>query len=59
MRSTLIKCLWAIAAFAPLLAATARADVLLDETNLVGLPSVAQPSELLSPPPMRRRSPSR
>lgn len=45
MRSTLIKCLWAIAAFAPLLAAPARADVLLDETNLVGLPSVAQPSE--------------
>jgi hypothetical protein len=45
MRSTLIKCLWTIAAFAPLLAATAGADVLLDETNLVGLPSVAQPSE--------------
>jgi plastocyanin len=45
MRSTFVKCLWAIAAFAPLLAATARADVLLDETNLVGLPSVAQPSE--------------
>jgi plastocyanin len=45
MRSTLIKCLRAIAAFAPLLAATAGADVLLDETNLVGLPSVAQPSE--------------
>jgi plastocyanin len=45
MRSTLIKCLWAIAAFAPLLAATAGADVLLDETNMVGLPSVAQPSE--------------
>jgi plastocyanin len=45
MRSTLIKCLWAFAAFAPLLAATAGADVLLDETNLVGLPSVAQPSE--------------
>src|ERR1700677_1702554 len=45
MRSTLIKCLTAITAFAPLLAATAGADVLLDETNLVGLPSVAQPSE--------------
>jgi plastocyanin len=45
MRSTLIKYLWAIAAFAPLLAATAGADVLLDETNLVGLPGVAQPSE--------------
>lgn len=45
MRSTFIKCLTAIAAFAPLLAATARADVLLDETNLVGVPSVAQPSE--------------
>jgi len=45
MRSTFIKCLWAIAAFAPLLTGAARADVLLDETNLVGLPSVAQPSE--------------
>jgi plastocyanin len=45
MRSTLIKCLTAIAAFAPLLASTAHSDVLLDETKLVGLPSVAQPSE--------------
>jgi plastocyanin len=45
MRNILIKCLWALAACAPLLAATAGADVLLDETNLVGLPSVPQPSE--------------
>ena len=45
MRSTFIKCLWAIAAFTPLLASAVRADVLLDETNLVGLPTVAQPSE--------------
>jgi plastocyanin len=45
MRNTSIKCLWAAAAFAPLLASTAYADVLLDETNLVGLPGVAQPSE--------------
>jgi plastocyanin len=45
MRNILIKCLWALATCAPLLAATAGADVLLDETNLVGLPSVPQPSE--------------
>jgi hypothetical protein len=45
MRSVLLKLLLAAAAVAPLLGGSARADVLLDETKLIGLPTVAQPSE--------------
>jgi hypothetical protein len=45
MRSVLLKLMLSAAAIAPLLAGSARADVLLDETKLIGLPTVAQPSE--------------
>jgi hypothetical protein len=45
MRSVLLKLVLSAAAIAPLLAGPARADVLLDETKLIGLPTVAQPSE--------------
>jgi hypothetical protein len=45
MRSLLFKLLLSAAALAPLLAGSARADVLLDETKLIGPPTVAQPSE--------------
>ena len=45
MRSVLLKVLMSAAAIAPLLAGSAQAEVLLDQTKLVGLPTVAQPSE--------------
>jgi hypothetical protein len=45
MRSVLLKLVLSATAIAPLLAGPARADVLLDETKLIGLPTVAQPSE--------------
>jgi hypothetical protein len=45
MRSALFKLLWSAAAVAPLLVGSARADVLLDETQLIGLATVAPPSE--------------
>jgi hypothetical protein len=45
MRSVLLKLLLSAATIAPLLIGSVRADVLLDETKLVGLPTVAQPSE--------------
>jgi hypothetical protein len=45
MRSVLFKLLLSAAAVAPLLAGSARADVLLDQAKLIGLPTVAQPSE--------------
>src|SRR5258708_30643070 len=45
MRSVLLKLLLSVAGIATLLAGSARADVLLDETKLIGLPTVAQPSE--------------
>jgi plastocyanin len=45
MRSVLLKLLLSAAAVAPLVAGSARADVLLDQTKLIGLPTVAQPSE--------------
>jgi hypothetical protein len=45
MRSVLFKFLFSAAAIAPLLAGSARADVLLDQAKLIGLPTVAQPSE--------------
>src|SRR5258708_14041104 len=44
MRSVLLKLLLSVAAIAPLLAGSARADVLLDQTKLIGLPTVAQTS---------------
>lgn len=45
MRNVVFKYLAAAVACMPLLAATSRADVLLDETDLIGLPTVALPSE--------------
>jgi hypothetical protein len=45
MRSLLLKLFLSAAAIAPLLAGSARADVLLDQAKLIGLPTVAQPSE--------------
>ena len=45
MRSLLLKLLLSAAAIAPLLVGSARADVLLDQAKLIGLPTVAQPSE--------------
>lgn len=45
MRRPLIKILLAAAALTQLLPAAAQADVLLDEVNLAGLPTVAQPSQ--------------
>jgi hypothetical protein len=45
MRSLLLRLLLSSAAIAPLLAGSARADVLLDQAKLIGLPTVAQPSE--------------
>src|SRR3979490_2639753 len=45
MRSVLLKFLLSAAAMAPLLAGSAQADVLLDQAKLIGLPTVAQPSE--------------
>jgi hypothetical protein len=45
MRSVLLKLLLSAAAMVPLLAGSVRADVLLDEAKLIGLPTVAQPSE--------------
>jgi hypothetical protein len=45
MRNVLLKLMLSAAAVAPLLAGSARADVLLDQTKLIGLPTVAQPSE--------------
>jgi hypothetical protein len=45
MRSLLLKLFLSVAAIAPLLVGSARADVLLDQAKLIGLPTVAQPSE--------------
>jgi hypothetical protein len=45
MRNVLLKLLISAAAMVPLLAGPARADVLLDQTKLIGLPTVAQASE--------------
>ena len=45
MRNVVFRCLAAAAAFIPLLSATAGADVLLDEADMIALPTVAQPSE--------------
>jgi hypothetical protein len=45
MRNVLFKILLSAAAIAPLLAGPAQADVLLDQAKLIGLPTVAQPSE--------------
>src|ERR1700680_1496469 len=45
MRSLLLRLLLSSAAIAPLLAGPARADVLLDQAKLIGLATVAQPSE--------------
>src|SRR3981189_2605193 len=45
MRSLLLKFLFSAAAIAPLVAGSAQADVLLDQAKLIGLPTVAQPSE--------------
>src|ERR1700738_3775862 len=45
MRNVLLKSLLSAAAIAPLLAGSARADVLLDQAKLIGLATVAQPSE--------------
>ena len=45
MRNAVFRYLSAAVACLPLLAATSRADVLMDETDLIGLPSAAQPSE--------------
>jgi len=45
MRKSLLILLLAATGIAQLAARPARADVLLDETNLIGLPAVAPPSE--------------
>jgi hypothetical protein len=45
MRNLLLKFLLSVAAMAPLLAGSAWADVLLDQAKLIGLATVAQPSE--------------
>lgn len=45
MRTLLLRLILAAAGIAPLLTGSAQADVLLDQTKLTGLPTVAQPSE--------------